>query len=299
MKEWQGISEFVAVAELGSFSKAAKVLGISVAQVSRTVLQLEQRLNCNLVLRTTRQVRLTEQGTLYYQQCRALVNGLQQANQLLTSMQHEPSGAIKITAPVYYGEQFIAPLLHEFLLRYPKVQLDMQLTNDQLDLVQGGFDCAIRLGQLTDSSLQAKALGKRTLYLCASPGYLQKFGTPATVAELHQHRCLVGSVDFWRFEQQGQKLQFKPQPYLRCNSGVALTDAVLKGLGITQLPDYYLQPYLEDGRLVALLAEQQPSDEGIWALYPLNRHLPVKVRLLLDWLQQGLALKPKQQAVTG
>ena len=129
MKEWQGISEFVAVAELGSFSKAAKVLGISVAQVSRTVLQLEQRLNCKLVLRTTRQVRLTEQGTLYYQHCRALVNGLQQANQLLTSLQHEPSGAIKITAPVYYGEQFIAPLLHEFLLRYPKVQLDLQLTN--------------------------------------------------------------------------------------------------------------------------------------------------------------------------
>ncbi|MFC4654701.1 LysR family transcriptional regulator [Rheinheimera marina] len=289
MKEWQGVSEFVAVAEQGSFSAAARSLGISVAQVSRTIDQLEQRLNIKLVQRTTRQVRLTDNGQLYYQQCRPLVFGLQQANQLLQSLQHEPSGPVRLTAPVYYGETLIAPLLHEFLLRHPKLQLDLVLTNDQLDLVKGGFDAAIRLGQLTDSSLQARKLGSRRLFLAASPTYLQQHGTPQNLNELQHHQCLVGSLEVWRFEQQGQKLQIRPQPYLKCNSGVALTDACIKGLGITQLPDYYLKPFLDSGQLLSLLPDYQPTDDGIWALYPLTRHLPLKVRLLLDYLQQQLA----------
>lgn len=288
MKEWQGISEFVAVAEQGSFSAAARQLGISVAQVSRTIDQLEQRLTIKLVQRTTRQVRLTENGQLYYQQCRPLVFGLQQANQLLQSLQEEPSGPIRLTAPVYYGETVIAPLLHDFLLRYPKLSFDVVLTNEQLDLVKGGFDAAIRLGSLTDSSLQARKLSNRSLHLCASPLYLSGHTAPEHLSDLLKHRCLVGSIDVWRFEQQKQKLQIRPNAYLKCNSGVALTDACLKGLGLTQLPDYYVKTYLDSGQLVSLLPELQPKDEGIWALYPLTRHLPLKVRLLLDYLQQQM-----------
>jgi DNA-binding transcriptional LysR family regulator len=288
MKEWQGVSEFVAVAELGSFSAAARQLGMSVAQVSRNVRELEQRLQVLLLQRTTRQVHLTEPGTLYLQQCRPLLHGLAQANQQLLDLQGQPSGLIKLTAPVFYGETVIAPLLHDFLQKYPRLQLELDLTNAQLDLVKGGFDCAIRLGQLSDSGLQARKLGSRRAYLAASPAYLLEQGMPAQLSDLSQHRCLVGSVEYWRFEQQGQKLQIRPTPYIKCNSGVALTDAVLKGLGVTQLPDYYLLPHLQQGTLVELLPELQPKDDGIWALYPLNQHLPQKVRLLLDYLQQML-----------
>lgn len=289
MKEWLGVSEFVAVAESGSFSNAATQLQMSVAQVSRNVRDLETRLQVQLLHRTTRQIRLTQAGAMYLQQCRPLLQALTQANQQLLDLQEKPTGSLKLTAPVYYGETVIAPLLHEFLLKYPGLQVDLELTNTQLDLVKGGFDLAIRLGQLNDSSLQARRLGNRRSYLAASPGYLAQFGTPTTPEQLTQHRLLVGSVDTWRFEHKGQKLTLRPTPYIRCNSGVALTDAAIKGLGITQLPDYYLLEHIRIGALQALLPEYQPADDGIWGLYPLNQHLPQKVRLLLDFFHQQLA----------
>lgn len=289
MKEWFGVSEFVAVAETASFSQAAVQLQMSVAQVSRNVRDLETRLQVQLLQRTTRQVRLTESGALYLQQCRPLLQALTQANQQVLDLQVQPSGSLKLTAPVYFGETVIAPLLHEFLSKYPKLQLELELTNTQLDLVKGGFDLAIRLGQLHDSNLQARRLANRRSFLAASPGYLVQFGTPRTLDELSNHRLLVGSVDSWRFEHGGERISIKPTPYIRCNSGVALTDAAIRGLGITQLPDYYLLDHIRIGALQALLPEYQPADDGIWGLYPFNQHLPQKVRLLLDYLQQQLA----------
>lgn len=289
MKEWHGVAEFVAVAQLGSFSQAAEQLQLSVAQVSRNVRELEQRLNVQLLQRTTRHVRLTEPGSLYLAQCKPILLALQQANQQLLDLQEQPSGLLKITAPVFYGETVVAPLVNEFLLKYPQVQLELELTNTQLDLVKGGFDLAIRLGPLTDSSLQARRLANRRSFLAASPAYLAHAGIPQRLDELHQHRLLVGSVDHWRFEHNGQKYQFKPTAFIRSNSGLALTDAALKGLGITQLPDYYLLEHIRQGALQVVLPEYQPGDDGIWGLYPLNQHLPLKVRLLLDFLQQQLA----------
>ncbi len=288
MKEWLGVSEFIAVAEQGSFSAAARQLGMSVAQVSRNVRELESQLQVLLLQRSTRQLHLTAAGEFYLAQCRPLLHGLQQARQQLLDLQSQPSGPLKVTAPVFYGETVLAPVLHQFLLRYPQLQLELDLSNQQRDLVRDGFDCAIRLGQLTDSGLQARKLGSRQLYLAASPAYLQQHGTPEDVAALARHQCLVGTVECWRFMQDGQPLQIRPAPYLKCNSGVALTDAALKGLGIAQLPHYYLLAHLQQGTLVELLPQLQPKDDGIWALYPANQHLPHKVRLLLDFLQQQL-----------
>ncbi|MDP4944851.1 MAG: LysR family transcriptional regulator [Alishewanella sp.] len=289
MKQWIGISEFVAVAEQQSFTKAAKQLGISVAQVSRNIAELEASLAIKLLYRSTRSVSLTEEGLLYLQHCRHLVASLDEANRTLANLKATPRGQIKLTAPVFYGETRIAPLLHDFMLRYPDTELDLQLSNNKLDLVQGGYDLAIRLGTLESSSLIARKLASRTQYVVASPAYLAQHGTPTSLTALAQHQCLTGTVANWRFMQQGKIVQFKPQGRIVCNSGVALRDAALKGLGLVQLPDYYVSDNLQQGELVAVLSELRQPDEGIWAIYPQNRHLSAKVRVLVDYLASKLS----------
>lgn len=288
MRDWQGISEFVAVAEQQSFTAAAQKLGLSVAQVSRNVSELEKRLAVKLLYRSTRRVSLTEEGSLYLQHCRHLVQSLDEANRTMSDLKIVPQGTLKITAPVYFGESRIAPVLHDFLAEYPEMELDLQLTNERLDLIQGSFDVAIRLGQLHDSSLIARRLGKRTHYLVASPTYLQEQGTPAEISELSQHQCLTGTLEHWRLMQSGKSVQFRPRGRIRCNSGLALMDAALKGLGIAQLPDYYVAEKINKGELIALLDNYREPDDGIWALYPQNRHLSAKVRRVVDFLQQTL-----------
>ena len=173
MSNWEGVSEFVAVAEVESFTSAAKKLNTSVAQISRRVASLEERLAVKLLNRTTRRVSLTEAGQLYYQQCKHLVEGLELAELAVTQMQSTPKGMVKVTAPVTFGEQNLAPLLHQFC-SIRKLILDLMLTNQQLDLIETGVDIAIRVGRLRDSTMMAKRLATRQLYVCASPSYLEK-----------------------------------------------------------------------------------------------------------------------------
>ena len=286
---WQGVTEFVAVAELASFTQAAKRLNISTAQVSRQVSALESRLAIKLFYRTTRKVSVTEAGQQYYQHCRLALDGLEEAERTITQLQHAPQGRLKLTAPVTFGEKTIAPLVNDFVLRYPKLEVQMHLTNQKLDLVAQGYDLAVRLGKLADSSMMAKRLGSRTQYVCAAPHYITAHGSPQQLAELDAHNCLLGNLDYWRFQEQGKARNVRVTGNIRCDSGWALLDAALKGIGLVQLPDYYVQPALAAGTLVALLTEFQEPDDGIWALYPHNRHLSPKVRLLLDFLQEHIA----------
>ncbi|MBE4593072.1 LysR family transcriptional regulator [Vibrio navarrensis] len=289
MASWEGVSEFVAVAETGSFTQAAKRLVTSVANVSRRIALLEERLGVKLLLRTTRKVSLTEAGQVYYQQCRALLEGLEQAELTVTQMQQTPRGKLKVTAPVTYGEQKIAPLLNDFLLQHPKLELELVLTNQKLDLIEQGVDVAVRLGQLDDSSFIARRLSNRHLYVCATPDYLAQCGTPHTLSELTKHSCLVGTYDHWRFKENQQSRSIRVKGRLSCSSGVVLLDAVIKGMGLAQLPDYYVEEYLLSGRLVEVLPSYRDDREGVWALYPQNRHLSPKVRLLVDYLAQHLS----------
>ncbi|MFB9213814.1 LysR family transcriptional regulator [Vibrio sinaloensis] len=289
MANWEGVSEFVGVAETQSFTAAAKKLDTSVAQVSRRISSLEERLAVKLFNRTTRRVSLTEAGQLYYQQCKQLVEGLELAELAVTQMQSTPKGLLKVTAPVTFGEQQLAPLLHQFLERYPQVDLDLMLTNQKLDLIEMGVDVAIRLGRLQDSSLIAKRLSSRQLFVCASPSYLEQYGEPHTLSELSHHQCLVGSVDYWRFRDSKSEKSLRVSGRIHCNSGYALLDAAIRGLGLVQLPDYYVQPALESGELVEVLSNYRDEREGIWALYPQNRNLSPKVRLLIDYLAEQLS----------
>ncbi|WP_028116303.1 LysR substrate-binding domain-containing protein [Ferrimonas senticii] len=299
MFNWQGISEFIAVVETKSFTLAAKRLELSTAQVSRQINQLEQRLELKLFYRTTRQVTVTEPGQLYYRQCKPLLEGLEQAQLQLTNLQQNPSGRFKVTAPVTFGELMLTPAVARFAKRYPKVQIELDLTNRQLDLVEEGVDLAIRLGHLGDSSMIAKRLASRRLYVCAAPSYIAAYGQPHSLSELSKHNCLIGSVEQWRFIERGQERSIRVKGSLRCNSGIALLEAALAGVGLVQLPDYYVDEHLASGALQEVLAQQRQADDGIYAVYPHNRQLSPKVRLFIEELQRTLNGESQQSVGSG
>lgn len=289
MFNWEGVSEFVGVAEAESFTGAANQLGVSTAQVSRRIRALETRLTVKLFYRTTRKVTITEAGQIYYNHCRQVLDGLLEAERAITDLHQTPKGRLNLTAPVTYGENRIAPLVNEFVALYPELHIHLTLTNQILDIVSENYDLAIRLGQLEDSSMMAKKLASRAYYVCASPAYLGTHGVPYALSELNQHNCLQGTFDYWRFQENQQPRHVHVSGNIRCNSGWSLVDAALKGIGIIQLPDYYVHGALESGELVKVLDNFRAPDDGIWAVYPNNRHVSPKVRLLLDHLAQGLA----------
>jgi DNA-binding transcriptional LysR family regulator len=289
MINWEGVVEFVAVAEAHSFTAAARRIGISTAQVSRQISALEERLATKLLYRTTRKVSVTDAGQVYYQHCRQVLDGLKEAELAMNNLQSTPTGKLKITAPVTYGERTIAPLLNNFVAKYPELNVQLHLTNQLINLVDEGYDLAIRLGKLEDSTMIAQRLSSRTHYVCASPDYLARFGVPHSLSELSKHNCLQGTLPYWRFQEAGKVNNIEVKGNIRCNSGRALVDAALKGLGIVQLPDYYVLASIESGQLITLLEQYRESNEGVWALYPHNRHLSPKIRLLIDYLGEELS----------
>lgn len=286
--KWQGINEFVAVAETQSFSLASKNLNISTAQVSRQISALEKRLQVKLFYRTTRKVSLTQEALLFYQHCRHLLDALNAAEQAVTNLQSSPQGKIKLTVPVTYGEQKILPLINDFLAIHSGIEITIELSNNLVNLVEGGFDLAIRLGNLPDSNLIAKKLSSRSNYVCASPSYLQTQGEAHSLSELKDHNCLIGTRDYWRFNERGKEKNLRVKGNLRCNSGLALVNAAIKGIGIVQLPDYYVQQYINSGELLTILDQFRESEEGIWAVYPENRYLSPKIRLLVEYIAENL-----------
>ncbi|WP_434359130.1 LysR family transcriptional regulator [Parasalinivibrio latis] len=291
MVHWEGVTEFVAVAETGGFTAASMQLGSSVAHVSRMVAKLEQRLDIRLLNRTTRKVSLTDEGAIYYRHCREVLNGLLEAEQELLNRKQKPCGLIKLTAPVTYGEQYILPLLNDFMQMYPGVEATVELTNQQLDLVEGGYDLAIRLGPLASSSLVARRLAIRRQHVCLSPAYKKKHGIPKSLEELREHNCLLGNHPYWRFHVDDKERNVKVTGSVTYNSGRGLLDAALKGIGVVQLPDYYVDEYVASGELLPVLEGMAPEAEGIWALYPQRRSLPMRVRKLIEFLAASLSEK--------
>ncbi|MBR9971751.1 LysR family transcriptional regulator [Magnetospirillum sulfuroxidans] len=293
MNRWDGIDEFVAVAETGSFSQAAKRLRVSSSQVSRQVAALEDRLHTPLFYRTTRSVALTETGRTLLGQCQSLIAGRDAALASVNVADEEPWGLLRMTCSVAYGEMFVMPLVTDFLQRHPGLRVEVDLTNATLDLVQGGYDLAVRLGRLSDSSLIATRLAPRVMYLCAAPDYLARHGRPTQLAALAEHQCLIGTSDTWILDDGGREWPFKPRGRWRCNSGSSVLHAALRGLGICQLPDYYVQEHLRAGRLESVLDAHRPPHTGVWAVYPERRHLSAKVRRMIALLKEGLAARPE------
>ena len=293
MSRWDGIEEFVAVAQHQSFKQAAEALGQSTSHVSRAVMRLEERLDAPLFFRTTRKVTLTDTSRNLFGYCAQLVQDRDEAFALLGG-ESEPQGELRITCAVALGERFITPIVRRFMQDYPKLSVFVDLSNRQKDLVAEGYDLAIRTGEMVDSRLIRTLLTHRNWRVCASRDYASIHGLPETIDDLYKHECVIGSAAEWTF-QAGETLHtVKPQGRLRCNSGSSVLDAVLAGVGLCQLPDFYVRDGIARGRLIPVLDEFQAPPEPIWAVYPHRRHLQPKVYMLVELLKAEL-----DQAING
>lgn len=284
MSKWDGIDEFAAVAGAGSFSKGAEILGVSATHISRAVMALEQRLQVQLLHRTTRVVRLTDTGQAFLDHCHRLIEDREEAIGLVTEGS-DPQGELRLTCSTAMGERFVAPIMRRFALANPQVSISIDLTNRIVDLVGEGYDLAIRTGALVDSRLIGTRIGSRSFLTCAAPEYLERFSPPASIEDLAEHECLVGTSSLWKFARGGEPVSYRPQGRFRCNSGQAVLEACLAGMGICQLPEFYALPSLTEGQLEFILPDHRTDEEPIWAIYPQRRHLSPKIRCAIDYLK--------------
>ncbi len=277
------------VVELGSFSKAAAALGVSHTAVSRQISHLEARLGATLLNRTTRRFALTEAGQRYYDASRQILDALDAADRAAAEQQARPTGSLRINAPVAFGALELAAWLPQFLARYPELQIDLVCNDRIVDLIEDGFDVALRLtGKLPDSTLIARRLAASGMALVAAPAYLARHGTPRTPPELAAHNCLgygeAAPAREWRFTgPDGAPQQVGVRGTLQANTGMALRAAAVGGLGIAATAAFIVRGELARGELVALLPDYPMAPRELYALYPQNRHLSPKVRVFVDF----------------
>ncbi len=283
---------FVAVVEQGGFSPAAKILGISKSAVSKRITTLEQHLGVKLLQRTTRKLSLTEAGEHYFEHAVKAHAAARDAEESATQLQGEPQGRLRINTPMSFGRMHIAPLLPEFLARYPKITMDTMMDDRQVDLVGGGFDLAIRAGDLPGSSLIARKLATLHSVVCASPAYLKKYGYPKTPSELSQHNCLLytysDNLNTWSFERDGHKQSVEVDGNYQVNNSEALREAILKGLGVGRLPTFVAGREIEAGTLINLFPDYQMHSKTIYAIFQERQYMPAKVRAFLDFVIEYL-----------
>ncbi len=281
---------FVKVAELGSFVRAAAALGISRTMATVYVARLEEHLRTRLLNRTTRRLSLTEAGTAYYERAAALLSELQGLEESLHAMSEKPAGVLKISAPVSFGVLHLGAALAEYAERHPAVGLDVHLNDRTVDLVEEGYDLAIRIARLVDSSLVARHIADTRMCVCASPQYLRRQGTPKTPAELASRDCLsytyAANGDSWHLEGPGGAAEARVRTRYRANNGDLLRVLALQGRGIALLPSFIVANDLKARRLIELLPKYSAGNMEIFAVFPSRKYLSAKVRTLVDFLAQ-------------
>ncbi len=281
----EGLEIFIKVAELNNFSKAAEMMGLSKAHVSRMISRLEQRLGSPLLTRTTRNVSLTDDGRAFYQSIKKSFLEIETAEQSLIDQRHEPSGLLKISAAGAFAERYVGPVACDLVKAFPSLRLDIHFTSETVDLIGEEYDLGIRSGVLKSSSLISRRIDTRRLYVCASPSYFNQQGIPMTLNDLKAHQCLVGSSPYWHFrDSKGGHKQIKISGNISCNNAYVCVHAAIQGLGLTQLPEYYLEEAIAQKKLIRCLETYQATDTGVWAVYPENRRHSPKVRLFIDKL---------------
>jgi DNA-binding transcriptional LysR family regulator len=287
---------FAEVVASGSFTEAARRLGLSKASVSREVARLERRLGAQLLRRTTRSMSLTEIGETFYAGCQRVADAADQAERSVGELQAEPRGEIRLAASVTLGQLRIAPLLPAFLGRYPKVRVRMDLTDRMVDLVSEKFDLAVRItGRLADATLVQRRLCPIRFVVCAAPAYLKRNGAPQEVAELEEHNCLGLGASPWHLMLSRERAA-RLRGDLFLDSGEAVRRVALLGHGIACLPTYLVGDDLGRGRLVRILPDELLLEASAFAVYPENRHVSPKVRALIDYLVEELGPEPAWDA---
>ncbi len=291
MDKLKQIESFVAVAAKGSLTAAAASEGIAPAVVGRRIDALEERLGVKLLLRTTRRITLTHEGSAFLEDCQRLLADLANAEASVSAGGVKASGYLRITAPAGFGRRHVAPLVPSFVAQHPDVSVSLNLSDRLVDIVNEGFDCAVRVGDLPDSSLVSVRLADNRRLCVATPQYLARAGTPKHPNDLARHDCLTLSTDAsqtrgWAFTLDGEVTHLRLNGRLDCNDGQVLHDWCLAGLGIAWRSTWEVESQVAAGALVSVLDEFAAPPNGIYALFPQRKHLPLRVRLWVDYLKQ-------------
>ncbi|TPE52720.1 LysR family transcriptional regulator [Amaricoccus solimangrovi] len=282
---------FVQVVDHGGFTEAARKMGLSKSAISKHVSALEARLAVRLLNRTTRRVSPTEVGLAYYDRARTVLADAAEADEMVTAMQATPKGSLRISAPVSFGISHLSDAIARFLCAYPDVDAHMVLDDRYVEIVAEGFDLAIRIGQLEDSSLKARKLAETTRRLVAAPDYVARMGAPKTLDDLHRHQLLhysnLATGNFWRLRApSGEERQIRVGGRLTVNNGDSLMRAAEMGLGIALLPSFIIRGAIREGRLVELLPDRAVESLGVFAVYPEGRFAQPKLRAFIDFLAE-------------
>ena len=294
MESMDAIPVFVAVVEEGSFAAAARRIGVTKSAVSKRISQLETRLGVQLLHRSTRKLSLSEAGEQYFAHAIQSLAAAQDAEDAVAQLQGAPQGRLRINTPMSFGRLHIAPLVPDFLAAYPGVGVDMVMDDRVVDMVEGGFDLAIRVRTLEDSALIARKLAPCHNLLCAAPSYLKKHGTPKHPDDLQEHNCLqyayASTIHTWRFEEKnnGGIVNLDVTGNYQVNNSEALRQALVAGVGIARLPTFIASADITAGRLVPLLPDYKLPSQIIYAVFPERRHLPAKVRVFIDYLVEKI-----------
>jgi DNA-binding transcriptional LysR family regulator len=286
---FQAISAFVRVVETGSFARAAARLDVSVSSVSRQVSELEAHLDARLLNRTTRRLSLTESGRAFHERCVQLLADLEEAEQSANVGTIEPRGTLRLTAAVTFGSRHLAPALADFVARHPAMRFDVELSDRATDLVEEGFDVAVRIGEIGSQNLVGRRVGATHLVCCAAPSYLARMGTPGKPEDLARHACLTYEYSpqrsVWLFrDAKGLERNVRVAGAVHANNGRFLEALAVEGVGIAYEPDFIVGPDVRAGRLTQLLRGYAPAPTNIYVVYPSRRHLSAKVRVFADFL---------------
>ncbi|MEX3899591.1 LysR family transcriptional regulator [Paraburkholderia sp. BR10954] len=285
---------FVATVDAHNFTAAANRLSLSKQFVSRRVMALEEALGVQLLIRNTRKLAVTDLGQEFYERARRILGEVEDAEQAMSLRRAAPRGLLRVSAPMSFGMTHLSPLVAAFLREHRDVRFDMELSDRAVDVVGEGFDMAIRIGTLADSSLIAQKLIDVRMIACCSPGYLRRRGSPAVPADLANHDCLLyghGGAVSWDFRVDGAVRSVEVRGPLRANNGELIRDSAVAGLGIVRLPDFIIADALASGQLVPVLEAFLPSATGVYAVYPQHRQSSVTIRAFVEFLRKHLRKK--------
>ena len=288
MDKLNAISVFCKVIETQSFTQAANQQNISVAMASKLVSQLEEHLKTRLLQRTTRKIVPTEAGMLYYQRCQAILLDLSEADSSISNMATSLQGNLLISVPRDFGLLYISPNLPKFIELHPNLHVEIEFEDKRVDLVAEGYDLALRIGYMQDSSLVARKISSSPMHFVASPSYLESRGTPLTPDDLEYHQGLLYKSSLnqvnWQSTKVNQIQRYKIQSKVVSNNGMALLEMTKAGLGISNSPSFFVKEALASGELVEILSEYKQKPLDIYVVYPNRRHLPAKVRAFIEFL---------------
>lgn len=290
MDRFTAMKIFVRIIQLGSFTGVAIEMGMTQSAISKKIAALESSLGAKLLTRSNRQVLLTEIGTNYYERCLSILNQLDEAEAQTKDYTLKPKGSLRINVPVTFGRIHVIPYLPQFMKLYPDIQVELSFLDRKIDLLTDGIDLVIRVGHLLDSNLVARKLGTSPRVIVASPDYLTAHPTPKCLNDLKQHNCLVytnlSTVNIWHFSHMGKEVSTQVTGSMQSNSGDAILQCAMSGIGIAVLPNWLIQPQLDRGELVVVMDDYFPVEFPINAIYPQNNYTPLKVRLFIDFIKQ-------------